>query len=259
MKVNKLLTRENNIVLNFSKIRDNQEYKCLLENFDNKKIKFRKLKFVLYTMSVILVTSISTIVINNLIKYNKEPDILDTGKPDNKENHQAGSVYPGKESNIVKNGILDKLICFGPEVYLHLYQEETILNSNMISENDKVVLREYLLDQQNKKKGHINYFVIYFGIKDNKDIVLIVDVSPVNNSAKSFYFESNLSYSFESIIKDLEQIINTTITDDFLQAAKYENGKQVAGIILDFNQDENGVNTPYYKVIINDQVYVLNK
>ncbi len=259
MKVNNLLTRENNFESNFSKIRDNEKYQSILAKFENKKMKYRKLKLVLYTVSVILVTSFSTIVIHNLIKDNTDPDILDTGKKDDDLNHQVGSVYPGKAKNIVQSGIFDKLICFGPEVYLNLYQADTILNSNMISENDKVALKEYLLNQQNEKAGHINYFVVYFGIKDDKDIILLVDVSPINNGAKSFYFESNLNYRFESIISDLEQMTNTTITDEFLQDAKYENGKQVAGIILDFNQDENGVNIPYYKVIINDQVYVLNK
>ncbi len=244
MEVNKFLSYGLNIDENFNKIRNKEEYQSLLENTRTKKIKYRKLKFVMYTLSVVLITVFSTLLVNNYFT----------------SNNSIGSVDPGKPTNFVEGGYFEKVICFGPEVAKCLYKSEIIFNSNIIKEEDKNILKEYLDEQKKIKPGHVNYFQICFGIKDGKDIVFLGDLSPAGkHGAELFIFESNLDYTFESILVDFENMTNTELTDDFLEASKYENGKQVMGIILNFNQNEEGIYIPYYKVIIDDKVYVLNK
>ena len=252
MEVNKFLSYGQNIDANFNNIRNKEEYQSLLENTKNKKIKYPKLKFVMYTLSVMLITIFSTLLIENYLKYNNATD---------------GNVYPGKV-DLTRLGLVDKIICFGPEKYAFLYKENIILNSNIINEQDKEIFRKYIEEQNKLTNIDKNRFTIYFVIKDGKDIIRIDDVNPVDNGMETFYFESNLNYSFESIITGLEIKTNTKFTDDFLNTDMDNyNGIRgdvssitlVTGIILDFHLNAEGIYVPYYKVIVDDKVYVLNK
>ncbi len=244
MEVNKFLSYGQNIDTNFINIRNNEEYQSLLENTKNKKIKYPKLKFVMYTLSVILITVFSTLFVKNIWPV-KSP---------------GGNVNPGKLVSLYENGYFDKIICFGPEVFNEHYTVDVILSSNIISEDDKNILSAYCAEQNEIQPGYVTYFNIHFGIKDGKDQVLICALNdPGKNQGKLFNFDSNLEYSFESIISDLEIMTNTKFTDEFLAKSKYENYKQVMGIVLDFNLNDEGIYVPYYKVIVDDKVYVLNK
>ena len=90
--------------------------------------------------------------------------------------------------------------------------------------------------------------------------MLIGDLTSVDkHDHGTFNFESNLDYTFESIILELENMTGIQFTDEFLDSSKYENNKQVMGIVLDFNLNDEGIYVPYYKVIVEDKVYVLNK
>ena len=244
MEVNKFLSYGQNIDTNFNNIRNNEEYQRLLDNTKNKKIKYPKLKFVIYTLSVILITVFSTLFVKNIWPV-KSP---------------GGNVNPGKLVSLYENGYFDKIICFGPEVFNEHYTVDVILSSSIISEDDKNILSAYCAEQNEIQPGYVTYFNIHFGIKDGKDNVLICSLNdPVKNQGKLFNFDSNLEYSFESIISELEIMTNTKFTDEFLAKSKYENFKQVMGIVLDFNLNDEGIYVPYYKVIINDKVYVLNR
>lgn len=252
MEVNKFLSFGQNIDTNFNNIRNNEEYQSLLENTKNKKIKYPKLKFVMYTLSVILITVFSTLLVDKYLI----------------NNNGAGRItFPGK-INLVERGYVDKIICFGPEKFAFPYKENLILNSNIINEQDKEVFNKYIEEQNKLTTKDKNRFIIYFVIKDGKDIIRIDDINPVDNGMETFYFESNLNYSFESIINDLEIMTNTKFSDDFLNSeidvydgivGDMNSITLVKGILLDFNLNDEGIYVPYYKVIIDDKVYVLNK
>lgn len=244
MSVNKFLGLGRKVPLNFNNIKEKDEFQVLLKELNYQKTKYKKLKFVMYTLSVILITMFSTVLIQNHWPFN----------------NQAGDVNPGKISSLVQHGYFDKTICFGPEIFKDLYKVDVILNSNIINESDKQILKEYCAKQNEIKHGHVNYFNIHFGTKEGKDIVLICDLAPVDkHMGNTFNFESNLDYTFESILLELENMASIKFTDEFLDSSKYENGKQVMGIVLNFNLNEEGINIPYYKVIVDDKVYVLNK
>ena len=244
MSVNKILSLGRKVPLDFNNIKEKDEYQVLMNELNYKKTKYKKLKFIMYTLSVILITVFSTLFVKNIWPV-KSP---------------GGNVNPGKLVSLYENGYFDKVICFGPEVFNKLYTVDIILSSNIISEDDKSILSAYCEEQKEIKPGFVTYFNIHFGIKDGKDQVLISALNdPGKNIGKAFNFDSNLEYSFESIISDLEIMTNTKFTDDFLAKSKYENYKQVMGIVLDFNLNDEGIYVPYYKVIIDDKVYVLNK
>ena len=74
--------------------------------------------------------------------------------------------------------------------------------------------------------------------------------------------------SFESIINDLENMTNIKFSDEFLNSdidvydgivGDLNSITLVKGIILDFNLNDEEIYEPYYKVIVDDKVYVLNK
>ena len=244
MEVNKFLSYGQNIDQNFNNIRNSVEYQSLFENTTEKNRKYPKLKFVMYTLSVILITIFSTVLIKNHWPFN----------------NQTSAVDPGKISSLVPRGYFDKTICFGPEIFDALYKVDVILNSNIINESDKQILKDYCARQNEIKPGHVNYFNIHFGIREGKDIVLIGDLTSVDKHERgTFNFECNLDYTFESIILELENMTGIQFTDEFLDSSKYENNRQVMGIVLDFNLNDEEIYVPYYKVIVDDKVYVLNK
>ena len=105
MEANKFLSYGQSIDQNFNNIRNSEEYQSLLENTRTKKIKYRKLKFVMYTLSVVLITVFSTLLVNNYLT----------------SNNSIGSVDPGKPTNFVEGGYFDKdgnPVLMTPEKYV---------------------------------------------------------------------------------------------------------------------------------------------
>ena len=208
--------------------------------------------YIFTTLSVILITVFSTLIIDKYLIGN---------------NGAEGMTFPGK-LNLVERGYVDKIICFGPEKFAFPYKENVILNSNIINEQDKEIFRKYIEEQNKLTTKDKNRFTIYFVIKEGKDMIRIDDVNPIDNGLETFYFESNLNYSFESIINDLENMTNIKFSDEFLNSeidvydgivGDLNSITLVKGIILNFNLNDEGIYVPYYKVIIDDKVYVLNK
>ena len=244
MSVNKFLASVRKVPLDFNNIKEKDEYQVLINELNYKKTKFKKLKFIMYTLSVILITVFSTLLVDKYLIFNGG----------------NGMVIPSK-FNWVERGYVEKIICFGSEDYFHPYKEELIFNTNIISDADKEIFINYIEEQNKLSTDDKNRFIIYFVIKDGKDIIQIDDINPVNNGSKTFYFESNLNYSFDSIVNDFENMTGTKLTDEFLNSSVYDKklGKLVSGIILCFNLNDEGIYVPYYKVIIEGKVYVLNK
>lgn len=247
MEVNKFLSYGKNIDTNFNNIRNNEEYQSLLENTKNKKIKYPKLKFVMYTLSIIVLTVFGTILTQK---------IMNTVKP-------VSCFDPGKTYSVVRDNHLDQIICFGPEGLFDFFTPEVILNSDILNENDENTLRQYLEEQAKLCSGE-HQFTIYFGLKDGEEKILVGDLHSSNHDhhlspPKIFYFDSNLDYSLESIVSDFEEMINIELTDEFLNSVNYNSLNLVSGIILDFVDNGDNTYSPYYKVIIDGKVYVLNK
>ena len=56
MSVNKILSLGRKVPLDFNNIKEKDEYQVLMNELNYKKTKYKKLKFIMYTLSVILIT-----------------------------------------------------------------------------------------------------------------------------------------------------------------------------------------------------------
>lgn len=125
---------------------------------------------------------------------------------------------------------------------------------NLLNDNSKEELKNFLI-QNNISDTYCN---LYFGIKDNVDIIEVHTL--MKPDYPMFTFESNLDYSFKDIIDDFEASSKETLTQEFLLDAKYDNllNEQTEGILIKFN-NVNGMYVVYYQSTINGKTYTLNK
>lgn len=193
----------------------------------NKAIKSNKIKILklsLYTIFIIAITILLTI----------------TVKTDKTEN--TGDVNPYK--SVEETKFFDKFFAFGSDSARRLFKTDLILNSNLISDEDKEKLKPY-------KNQYCN---IYMGTKDGTDLV---SIGFLQKPWGSLVFKSNLNYKFEDIIKNFEKQSNFTLTDDFLAESKFDQllGKEVAGILVSFKSVDDYY-SPYYYAYINGKLYI---
>lgn len=87
-------------------------------------------------------------------------------------------------------------------------ETDVILKTSIISETDKNTLKEYC---NGKSRG----FNIYFGVKDNKEIIVLHDIS--GKPYGRLVFENNLSYSYKSVVEKFEELSGEKLTQEFLK------------------------------------------
>ena len=215
---------KNNIV--FEKAKGDK----LIRIFNNSKI-----RLVLYTLFILAIGVFSTLFISNFY----------TDK-------STGDISPTKNVELLLDeGKIDKFIAFGPDRATNLFTSDLILKSNIISDSDKDVLRNY------EKNEYPNLFYnLYFGIKDGKDVVCLHHLGKPYNI---IVFESDLDYSFQSIVEEFELQSGITLSDDFLNSSELDSmNKQMGGIVISFNEVDS-IFEPFFIAFIDGKTYLVSK
>lgn len=104
--------------------------------------------------------------------------------------HQYAEIYEDKECYI-KSQSVDLIIAFGNDNGSKGFDVETIINSRLLSDEDKQILLDYN-EKAELEDGYENEYLVCVGIKDGNDIVSII-----HNvfKGKTLEFNSNLDYS----------------------------------------------------------------
>lgn len=176
-----------------------------------------------------------------------------------------GSISPTKAVWVIDENFDEFYIFSGDRDMVDM---DIVLKTNIISEKDKNALKEYCSGNGRSKK----YFNVYMGVKDNRDIVVFHDIS--SKPYERLVFESNLSYSFKSVVEKFEEMSGEKLTQEFLKESRWDEyyDSQIGEIISSVN-DTGGISMrfslwvtegfvgryliEYYTAIINGQIYVV--
>ncbi|MDE6660310.1 MAG: hypothetical protein K2J93_00615, partial [Anaeroplasmataceae bacterium] len=201
----------------------------------NRLMKF--LKLTIYTVAISLITVCTIFLIQHCTylstryKYNKQPSVTRT---------------------------FDTFVAYGGYgVTSTLIKKEVWLKCDLISDEDKETLKEYL--RSNGKDGFSanGRFNIYLGVKDGKDIV---EFHHMYSPYKTITFDLKLNYKLESIISEFEQLSGETITKEFLNGRLIDAMEiDTLGIMIDFKKLDDGTYGHYYKAILSGKAYIINK
>lgn len=166
---------------------------------------------------------------------------------------------------IGKSPVFDSYIAIGPEVGSDRISLDVLLKTNLLKEEDKNALIEYENSAKEKEANHEARFLICFGIIEEKDYIFLADIyydeTTVWNSyvATTFYFESNLPYSFSSLSNEFEQLAGDVLTNDCITSYNDQNVLE-CGIAICFEEKGDGSYQEYYKIKTYDkQEFVVYK
>ncbi|MBQ3495118.1 MAG: hypothetical protein IJA76_00305 [Clostridia bacterium] len=168
-----------------------------------------------------------------------------------------GATFVGKLTNIIDEHFDtffalsgEEPLVLGPHDHPMLKAKELLL-SNFLNEEDKKIFQKHV-----DKVGTGHTYVAFLGVKDGKEIMYLV----VNSSSKSggFTFESNLPFTYDSVIKEFERLSGTELTQEFLtDCTRNKVLDQPNGIL--FHLVPNADKTAYIFVFwanINGQIYI---
>lgn len=230
-------------------IRKSTENKTKIKSYRGVNLK-KALSYALCVMLTCVVSVGSTLLIQGSMK----------GGDGMGSNGFPGNVDPGKSPEFIEKEF-DELLAFGSwwlenGITFTENVKFDLLGTDIISESDKDAIREF--EKANGKSGkNVYYYNIYMGMKDGKDTVVL---SRLIVPYQTFKFESNLQYSFSSVLEKFEEVSGGKLTQDFLCGSEWNDyyATEMGGITLRFVQ--NGYKNkyvPYYTVFINGKVYIL--
>lgn len=211
--------------------------------FDSNKYSLRKAKFafltICYTILIMLVIIPLTLSVNSYYIEENEND----------KSHLSGDINPGKNKDIATK-YFDVFYAFGSGSPASLYSLDILLNSNILSDESKNILR------QSENSGN-SFYNVYLGMKNGVDYVLL---SQLNEPYSILVFESNFDYSFSGCINEFQKMCSNEITQDYLLSSKFDNllKKETKGILICFKLVD-GKYYAYYTLEMNGILYVLNK
>ena len=229
---------------------------------------FKHILYACFCLVLCFISVLTTVLIlnnNSPIRY-ANPANVDMGKdPYLSRIGYSQELYENrKKQNPDWEPIFDKTIAWGPELASGMIKYDVISKSNLLNEEDKAVLLEYKTSIKQTYPTHDVSFQIAFGIKNNKDYIYLIDYigydreleKEINNT---FIFESNLSYSFESIVDEFELMLDAELSDDYLNSSYYDNQNLLTtGIIIGFLEND-GLYQEYYMVKLDGEIFVVNK
>ena len=246
----------------------NKAYEYFLKSRrSQKRIAFRNITIILYTLIICFITSLTTFFIQKKITENN----INQMEKVNIDKLQGSNTDMGKDPYIAVQGvdpdqhpIIDQIIAFGPEKADGTFDLSVILRSNLINEEDKQELKNYETEIKKTYPSHNVRFQIALGIKDGKDIIYLIDgcgydieLEKTVNSV--FIFNSNLSYSFDTLVNDFEELTGKELTNDFLNKSHYDDQHlQEYGIILAFIEKDEQYQE-YYILKLEGNVFILNR
>lgn len=221
---------------NYNDLKSSINEENFLKSTVTTKVQKKYIKKVFYTLVICLISICTT----GIIKDNIDSDIINQ------------SLNYNKESDKYLKKIFDNFIAFGSSSSQNALNIDVIINSNIIDQNDKDVLIDYMNKHRNNKKCSL-----YFGERNGIDIVHIILIDKVK---KTFTFNSNLDYSFQEVLNELKQTSNEIITEDFLYSSNIDEilKHEKSGIIISF-REENNIYIPYYMIELKEKIYVINK
>ena len=241
-------------LIRVSKEKKSYERKISRSNNYSKIIKVLPLKPIVYLVLYTLVICLITVIIIVNAKDGSESSYKDSPsfpvEPPAPPNENISSDKYD-ESTLIE--MFDVFVAFGSPTSLYI-TSDIILDSNIISKEDKEELKKYLKYYANASSM---YLKIHLGIKDGKDIINIKHLAyPYGD----FTFECNLDYELSSIITDFEDMCHQELTQEFLMSSEWDDvlERNNGGIQLYFKHVD-GVYIPFYVLEICNEGYTLNK
>lgn len=142
---------------------------------------------------------------------------------------------------------LDKIIAYGPSNatnsgnaihYKELEQSKIIANDDL-SQIKAWLSRDNNFDLYKK----VYTFQLYFGIKDETDYIYIT-IS--ENENVSFLFQSDLEYTFKSIVDEFYSKYNVIVAESELTKAQYDSANNLeTGIIINYIKYQDSIYISY--------------
>lgn len=241
--IEKKIETSNRVSLNFNSIRNEvrENVHHSTPNIKSKQNVMPKLKLLVLTIIMCLITVVVSV---NVTKA--------TYSDSNKNSTE--SYIGDKLSDEKYREIFDTFVAFGNEKVGRYYGNNVLLNLDLISTKDKEVLIKYF--EENESTVNDKY-TIHLGIKEGKDIVYI---ESKNNNEIYFIFNSNLDYSFESVINNFEVMCNQELTQDILKSTSVHGvlSLYTSGIFMRL-KEVDGIYVIYYSLRIDNKLYILNK
>ena len=246
----------------------NKAYEYFLKSRrSQKRIAFRNITIIFYTLLICFISALTTFLIQKSIIKNS----INQMEEINIDKLQGASAGMGKAPHIAVQGvdsdqhpIIDQIIAWGPEKADGTFDLSIILRSNLISEDDKQKLKNYETEIKKIYPIHSVMFQIALGIKDGKDIIYLIDrcgydIKLEKTVYNVFIFNSNLPYSFDTLVNDFEELSGKELTNDFLNKSHYDDQRlQEYGIILAFIKKDEQYQE-YYILKLEGNVFILNK
>ena len=137
--------------------------------------------------------------------------------------------------------------------------KDVLLNSNIIDESAKNEISTYynLLE---KEKSTTNDIILYYIYKEGKDLIYlkkINDTSYLNEKSipVELYFNSNLNYRFSEIIEEFKTKFNIDLENTSWTNGSIDN----KGVFIGFSINDNGIYIPYYYVIYEGEILIVNR
>lgn len=165
----------------------------------------------------------------------------------------------GKKSIAPNKVLLDEMdvcVAFGTEKFkdrkTNIQDVHDLSSSDILLRDDLLTLHEYDGPVFREMKKILNVSV-YLGIDDGKDYIYIQYL----DTGKVFKFESDLHFSFTSVIEKFEELSGTKLTKEFLNSNKTDffKTKLCEGIFLKYELLESGNSRRYFKSTINEKEY----
>lgn len=220
---------------NYNDIKHKINEKQFIDKVNEKVDMFKYLKLAMYTFLVCVISIFTT----TLVK-------------DATSSIDAGDINPGKANVEYLEKNFDNFFAFGSGSPSGLFTFDMIIKSNLISDIDK----EKLINYKNGKTSS-EFCNIYLGESNGIDIVHIVELC---EPYKTFTFNSNLDYSFNDVLKMFEEMSQKKIEKEFLYDSDFDDilKKETSGIIVSFKK-EGDLYVPYYTMLLDEKIYVVNK
>lgn len=151
---------------------------------------------------------------------------------------------------------MDVCVAFGTEKFkdkkTNIQDVHDLSISDILLRDDMLTLLDYDTPISIKMNKILDVSV-YLGIDDGKDYIYVQYL----DTGKVFKFESDLYFSFTSVIEKFEELSGTELSKEFLNSNKTDffKTKLCEGIFLKYENLGSGNSRTYFKATINEKEY----
>ena len=210
----------------------------------------RKIKIVSYCIVAIFICLIVSLVV---VITNKPAVLQPKEKTDEVLIPRDCDPFKVADS-LVSVGYIDYCVAYGNDDLANKYKSSILYDKEIISEADLEILKA------NDLKNGDRLINLYFARKDGKDIIVVSYLQKPFGDEGTLVFDSNLSFKFDDLISEFEDIIDEEITIDFLNQRYQDNQEQVlpSGIYLEL-LDKNEMYSIKFTLYYKNQVHIIYK